>query len=59
MGATVTTASRLQAMTSDLAENILLGPLFAQALPEDRLRGLGQFLLEGMRRPQNVFAPDH
>ena len=59
MGATVTTASRLQAMTADLAENILLGPLFAQALPEDRLRGLGQFLLEGMRRPQNVFAPDH
>lgn len=59
MGATVTTASRLQAMTADLAENILLGPSFAQALPEDRLRGLGQFLLEGMRRPQNVFAPDH
>ena len=59
MGATVTTASRLQAMTADLAENILLGPLFAQALPEDRLRGLGQFLLEGMRRPQNVFAPDY
>lgn len=56
MGATVTTASRLQAMTSDLAEDVLIGPALAQYLPPECLRGLGQFLLEGMRRPKNVFA---
>lgn len=56
MGATVTTASRLQAMTADLAEDVLIGPVLAQCLPPERLRGLGQFLLEGMRRPKSVFA---
>lgn len=57
MGATITTANCLQAMTVDLAEGILIGPVFATILPADQLRGLGQFLLEGMRRPQNIFAP--
>lgn len=58
MGATVTTAGRLQAMTADLAEHVLIGPTLAGAMPVDELHGLGQFLLEGLRRPQNVFAPD-
>ena len=58
MGATVTTAGRLQAMTADLAESVLIGPVLADAMPIDSLHGLGQFLLEGLRRPQHVFAPD-
>ena len=56
MGITVTTAARLQNMTCDLAEGILIGPVLAQAVPEEQLRSLGRFLLEGMRRPKDIFA---
>jgi adenylate cyclase len=56
MGVTVTTAARLQGMTADLAEGLLIGPELAKSVPEQKLRDLGKFLLEGMRRPQNVFS---
>ncbi len=57
MGETVTIAARLQAMTADLAQPILLGEGAAARLPQSAVLSLGSFLLEGLRTSRNVFAP--
>lgn len=56
MGETVTVANRLQSLTADLAEPLLLGPGAAAGLPEGLLTSRGAFLLEGLRQPRQVFG---
>lgn len=64
LGETVTVASRLTAMTGELAHPLLVGEKAAEklasqaaAFPElPRLGSLGSFLLEGLRRPRQVFG---
>jgi adenylate cyclase len=60
LGKTVTIAARLQSLTSELAEPIIVGPGAAAALPgaapEVALIPLGEFLLEGLHQPRNIFA---
>lgn len=57
LGQTVTVAARLQALTADVAEPILLGSGAAKHLPEGTLYSLGDFLLEGLRQPCRLYAP--
>ena len=58
LGETVTIAERLTALTGDLAQTILIGEKAAKALgPSVTLRDMGSFLLEGLRRPHQIFSP--
>lgn len=57
LGEPVTVATRLQALTADVAESLLLGPTLAASVKDDqRLVPLGEFLLEGLRQPRQIFA---
>lgn len=63
LGETVTVASRLTAMTGELAQPVLIGERAAQKLAASGalhdlpgLQSLGSFLLEGLRRPRQVFG---
>ncbi len=56
LGDTVTVAVRLQSMTADLAQPLLVGPGAAAQLPKEALVSLGEFLLEGLKRTYTVFA---
>lgn len=56
LGETVTIATRLQALTAELAEPIILGPGAAALLPGEPLVPLGVFLLEGLNQSRNIFA---
>lgn len=63
LGETVTVASRLTAMTGELAHALLVGERAAERLAArqaggdlPRLASLGSFLLEGLRRPRQVFG---
>jgi len=57
LGETVTVAARLQHMTADLAQPMLVGEGAAAKLPPGSLVSLGEFLLEGLRRPRLIHAP--
>lgn len=57
MGETVTIASRLQMLTADLAQPILVGEGAAARLAQGAVTSLGSFLLEGLRSPHLVYAP--
>ena len=56
MGRTVTIASRLVAMTSDLAHPILVGEGLAAQTGAASLQSMGTFLLDGLRVPHHVYA---
>lgn len=56
LGQTVTIAARLQALTADLAQPVLLGQWSAAALPAEMLLPQGSFLLEGLNHPYSVYA---
>ena len=56
MGRTVTIASRLVAMTEDLAHPILVGEGLAAQVGGVGLESMGTFLLDGMRVPHHVYA---
>lgn len=56
LGQAVTVAIRLQQLTSELAQSILLGPTIALRLPHHQVRRQGVFLLEGLMEPREVFA---
>ncbi len=63
LGETVTVASRLTSMTSELAYPLLVGEKAAERLASlpavpglSRPISLGSFLLEGLRRPRQVFG---
>jgi len=57
LGEPVTVAIRLQAMTADLAQPVLVGQGITRAIGGDGLTSLGAFLIEGLLKPQNVYAP--
>ena len=57
LGETVTVAVRLQGLTVDLAQPIVLGEQVAKRLPADAVISLGSFLLEGLRTARDVYAP--
>jgi len=57
LGETVTVAARLQSLTADLAQPILVGEGAAARLPKDALISLGSFLLEGLRVARVVYSP--
>jgi adenylate cyclase len=57
LGETVTVAARLQALTVDLAQPILLGEGAAARLGKDVAVPLGSFLLEGLRTARMVYSP--
>ena len=57
LGETVTVAVRLQSLTVDLAQPVVVGEQAAQRLPKDTLIPLGSFLLEGLRAAREVYAP--
>ena len=56
MGRTVTIASRLVEMTSELSHNILIGEGLAGQVGAVGLQSMGVFMLEGMRAPHHVYA---
>jgi adenylate cyclase len=56
MGRTVTIASRLVTMTSDLAHPILVGEGLAAQTGAASLQSMGTFMLDGLRVPHHVYA---
>jgi adenylate cyclase len=56
LGEAVTIATRLQALTGELAYPILIGPTAAARTRDGRLLRLGDFLLAGLTRPRTIHA---
>ena len=56
MGRAVTIAIRLQQLTTELAQPVLVGPALAARLPRHWLQSQGVFLLEGLTEPREVFS---
>ena len=57
LGDTVTATIRIQEMTAELAQNILLGECAARSLAGQDLEAQGSYLLHGLTTPQALFAP--
>lgn len=57
LGESVTVARRLEGLTRDVARPILVGNGAKEKLGERGLDYLGEFLLEGLRRPHRVWSP--
>jgi adenylate cyclase len=57
LGETVTMTLRMQAMTQELAQPILVGESAARALKHKHLVSQGSFLLDGLRLPCTIYAP--
>ena len=57
LGETVTVAARLQSLTADLAQPILVGEGTAAQLAKGAVVSLGSFLLEGLRTARTVYSP--
>ncbi len=57
LGDTVTLALRIQSMTEELAQPILIGECAARALRGESLVSQGAYLLDGLRAPQVIYAP--
>ena len=57
LGETVTITLRIQDMTSELAQPILLGECVARQLGDKGLQSQGSYLLSGLRIPHTLFAP--
>lgn len=56
MGDTVTITLRIQEMTAELAQPILVGECAARQLSNFALESQGNFLLDGLRIPHTLFA---
>jgi len=56
LGATVSIALRIQEMTVDLAQPVLLGECVARQLPQRDLQSQGSYLLSGLTFPHTLFA---
>ncbi len=56
LGDTVTIVFRIQELTADLAQPILVGGNAAKKLPDEQLESQGHFLLDGLRNPHHLFA---
>jgi len=57
LGDTVTIALRIQEMTAELAQPILLGERAASQLDAELLQSQGSYLLQGLTIPHVLFAP--
>ncbi|WP_417551943.1 CHASE2 domain-containing protein [Marinomonas fungiae] len=57
LGDTVTIVLRIQEMTQDLAQPILIGECAARDLSGNELDSQGSFLLDGLTTPHVLFAP--
>lgn len=57
LGETVTITLRIQEMTADLAQPILVGECAARQLSEHGLISQGSYLLNGLRNPHILYAP--
>jgi len=57
LGDTVTITLRIQEMTAELAQPILLGECVARQLNDAALESQGSYLLNGLRIPHTLFAP--
>jgi len=57
LGDTVTITLRIQEMTAELAQPILLGECIARQLSDTALESQGSYLLTGLRIPHTLFAP--
>ena len=57
LGDTVTIALRMQEMTAELAQPILIGECAARQLDAAQLQSQGSFLLAGLTIPHVLFAP--
>lgn len=57
LGDTVTIVLRIQEMTQDLAQPILIGECAARDLTGRELESQGSFLLDGLTTPHVLFAP--
>lgn len=56
LGDTVTITLRIQEMTADLAQPILLGECVARQLSDHKLESQGSYLLAGLKTPHVLFA---
>ena len=57
LGDAVTLAIRIQEMTSDLSESVLVGSQAASWLEDDEVESQGTFILPGLSTPQTLFVP--
>ncbi|MES2626947.1 MAG: adenylate/guanylate cyclase domain-containing protein [Pseudomonadota bacterium] len=57
LGETVTITLRIQDMTAELAQPILIGECAARQLGDQKLQSQGSYLLSGLRIPHTLFAP--
>lgn len=57
LGDTVTITLRIQEMTAELAQPILVGECAARQLSDQKLESQGSYLLDGLRIPHTLFAP--
>ncbi len=57
LGDTVTITLRIQEMTAELAQPILIGECAARQLSDQRLEPQGSYLLSGLRIPHVLFSP--
>ena len=57
LGDTVSITLRIQEMTVELAQPILLGECVSRHLSDVNLQSQGSYLLEGLRIPHTLFAP--
>lgn len=57
LGETVTIALRIQEMTAELAQPILIGECAARQLDNETLQSQGSYLLDGLTIPHVLFAP--
>ena len=59
LGDTLSITLRIQEMTAELAQPILLGECVARQLNDENLESQGSYLLNGLRIPHTLFAPSH
>ncbi|HWK55590.1 MAG TPA: adenylate/guanylate cyclase domain-containing protein [Hyphomicrobiales bacterium] len=57
LGETVTVVLRIQEMTAELAQPVLIGTRAAQQLQDQYLESQGGYLLDGLRTPHTLYAP--
>lgn len=57
LGDTVTITMRIQEMTAELSQPILLGECVARQLSDLKPESQGSYLLNGLRTPHTLFAP--
>lgn len=57
LGDTVTIALRIQELTAELAQPILIGECAARQLNDLKLESQGSYLLSGLKIPHTLFAP--